>query len=428
MGDLAALMSQLLTNNNSRANAAKLTNRHLLSEAGVSQLQQVTFKGLKEHKRHNGRIIHAVVRSLAWSNGLYMTVVDSAGRDGQIWSLIDHPIPGGEQALSAGVIVAVKEPLFGRTLNDRIAVCVHHPTDLLRISKFDPTAVALFPELQRESIKDFISTGDKKEKNNEIFKAIDVYTEGIRQERTSSNANSANNTVLRGLLKKRAMAFSNIGLYALAFADVQDLLNINSKHRDALRLACTICLALEKYELAKEYAESLGSLGASKQKITNTIDEVMERCKQARGEIDLSAIATSMSKEYEVPRISDYIGPIKLEDSSFGGRGIFATSKISRGQLLLCEKPLSLFAEKHHNLSSLKNGLSNVMTEGGGFISQITMSHVQRMVTRTNADPELRRRLFDLYHGQDEDAGLSHDLGKEAFDRYADQLFLQDLC
>jgi hypothetical protein len=105
---LSQMAKNARTGNLPRPKAPVLTDRHTASTASISSLQPTEFKDLQHHKRHKGKVIYVVVRDAVLADGMTLTVEDSNGDRGLVWSLIDCPFPGGEASISQGTIIAVK--------------------------------------------------------------------------------------------------------------------------------------------------------------------------------------------------------------------------------------------------------------------------------------------------------------------------------
>ena len=401
----------------SHSKAPVLTDRHTPSTANISSLQPTGFKGLQHNKRNKGKVIYVVIRDTTLADGLTMTVEDSKGDRGLVWSLIDCPFPGGRTSTSPGTIVAVKEPLYSMSILNHLSVCVHHPTDIARISKFDPSVATIFPDLAEVQNEHFLETGNAKFAEGQMMDAIDFYTEGIKQACVAGNraSDSAN---LRGLLLKCATAYVRLNLHSMALSDISELLDADGDHQRALKLACVICLELRNYETAERYASSLKTLAPQDRANKKLGEKVTARVKQAEGDINLGGIAKSMKQTDVVPEVSDFVGPIEVRKSKLGGRGMFAKSKIDQGQLLLCEKPLALLTQNNKTVSSLAKGLENAMTGNDEYFLQGTMSLVQFMASNTATDPLLFQRFLDIYDGEHDKHSGSSEAKAKVFDRY----------
>ena len=399
-----------------RLNAPLLTGRHTPSTASVSSLQPATFKNLQYQRRHKGKVIYVVVRDTILANGMTLTVEDSNGDRGLVWSLIDCPFPGGEASMSQGTIIAVKEPVYGMSIKSQLAVCVHHPTDIARISKFDHSVATIFPNLADVHSKDFLEAGNAKFADGKMMDAIDCYAEGIKQARIAgdSASDSAN---FRGLLLKRALAYIRLNLHSAALLGITELLDADGNHQRALKLGCNVCLELGKYETAQRYISTLTTLAPEDKANKKLNKKVATRVKQAEGNFNLGEIAKSVKQPDVVPEVSKFIGPIEIRKSELGGRGMFAKCRIGQGQLLLCEKPLALLTEDKQSGSSLTNGLRNVMTGNVGYSSQNSMSLVRLLASKTATDPALFERFLDLYDGESNGASGTAEPEAKVFNR-----------
>jgi tetratricopeptide (TPR) repeat protein len=295
-------------------------------------------------------------------------------------------------------------------------VCVHHPTDIARISKFDPAVATIFPNLAEVHSKDFLEAGNAKFADGKMVDAIDCYAEGIKQARIARHGASDSEN-FRGLLLKRASAYVRLDLHSMALLDISELLDADGNHQRALKLGCIVCLELGKYETAQRYVSALTTL-APEDKANKMLDEkVATRVKQAKGNFNLGEIAKSVKQADVVSEVSDFVGPIEIRKSELGGRGMFAKCKIGQGPLLLCEKPLALLTEDNQSVSSLTKGLKNVMTGNDEYLLQGTMSLVQFLASKTATDPVLFERFLDLYDGESKEASGTAEPKAKVFNR-----------
>ncbi|KAK4502284.1 hypothetical protein PRZ48_005709 [Zasmidium cellare] len=96
----------------------------------VDTLQHTYFEQLQQDQRLSGFVLHATVTGLEYKHGALIAVQDERGASGFIWSLLLRPfgIP-----ISEGMHIEIKEPYYGKCPTGDLAVCVHHPADLILV-------------------------------------------------------------------------------------------------------------------------------------------------------------------------------------------------------------------------------------------------------------------------------------------------------
>ena len=254
--------------------APALTGRHGPSTASLADLQPVSFKTLLTDARGEEKVIYLKIRSVSIGNGMTLAVQDSEEKEGSVWSLIEYPLPGGPASMAPvctvrsrdhviysfanfhkGTFIAVREPYYGTSPNGQLAICVHHPTDIEHIFKFDSKAMEQFPSLRAiEQITSPLRAEDAAFVSSSLMEALDCYSEGIAKvykQPTSKHIELAGEFC--ALLSKRAFTYARTGLHNEAFADATEALIHEPKHQQALKIGCSSALEIGKYESAQKY-------------------------------------------------------------------------------------------------------------------------------------------------------------------------------
>ncbi|KAK3711063.1 SET and MYND domain-containing protein 4 [Vermiconidia calcicola] len=382
--------------------APALTGRHGPSTASLADLQPVSFKTLLTDARGEEKVIYLKIRSVSIGNGMTLAVQDSEEKEGSVWSLIEYPLPGGPASMAPGTFIAVREPYYGTSPNGQLAICVHHPTDIEHIFKFDSKAMEQFPSLRAiEQITSPLRAEDAAFVSSSLMEALDCYSEGIAKvykQPTSKHIELAGEFC--ALLSKRAFTYARTGLHNEAFADATEALIHEPKHQQALKIGCSSALEIGKYDGNQRLSE-----------------KVALRMQHIKGQCDLNTLAGKTTRSNMVHDVSHSIGDIEIRESKLGGRGVFAKQRFVRGQIVLWEKPIAMsFDEK---VSSFEHGLRNFMGhDNGDYCNRSSMAFVQQLAAKTAADPSLAEKLFDMFDGSQPEPNVHGGSEKQIFDSY----------
>ncbi|KAK3709705.1 hypothetical protein LTR37_010732 [Vermiconidia calcicola] len=395
--------------------APALTGRHRPSTASLANLRPASFEALLTDTRGEGMVIYLGIRSVSMCNGMTLAVQDSEEKEGLVWSLIEYPLPGGPASMAPDTLIAVWEPYYGTSPNGQLAICVHHPTDIAHISKFDPKAVEQLPSLRAtEQITDPLRAGDTAFVSNSLMEAVDCYSEGIEQP-------ISNYIEIAGkfcaVLSKRAFMYARMSLHSEAFADATAALIHEPKHLQALKIACSSALEIGKYESAQEYVQRLLMLDPDHSGNQRLSEKVASRMQQAKGQYDLNTLAGKTTPSNMVHDVADFISDIEIRGSKLGGRGVFAKQRFVRGQIVLWEKPIAIpFDEKK---SSFEHGLTNFMGhDNSGVCKRSSMAFVQQLAANTGTDASLAEKLFSMFDGSQPEPKVNDRSKKQVFDSY----------
>jgi hypothetical protein len=355
-----------------KAMAPILTGRHSPSTASLATLQAIGLKALKQDSRHEKKVTYLAVQSVKISNGMTLAVKGSFGHTGSVWSLIAYPFPTGEKSMSTNSIIAIKEPYCGIDGNGGKVVCVHHPTDILRISKYDPAVSQHFPHLAGPDYEDFEKAGNAAFVLGNPREAIDINTECIKRAGPMPTEDLVATDTLVNLVIKRAFTYLRLELYHKALPDALDIIKQRMFNPQAVKLASTITIKAGKYLSATSFTEGL-LLIQPHNDVNRRIDaEARAKLRQSEGEIDLNEIEKSMKQVHDVADIANFFGDFQIRKSKLRGRGAFATSRIKQGELLLCEKPIAI--QHDHVKSSFTHGLKGVMNDEDEWATERTLS------------------------------------------------------
>ena len=364
------------------------------------RLEPITVRQLRSEHPNYGKILFLRVDKVSLGGGMFVYGHDSEGTPVTVTSVIAFPFPGGPASMSQGTVIAVKEPRDINHGHSRMMIQVHHPTDIVRVSKYHPRIGHIHTGLDIQGYgdnADLIKKGDMLLVTGKAMEAVDCYSKSIEQCRElAQSENDHGRRHMTALLMKRAFSYLQLGLYASSLEDVKKILDLDGNRQDALRLSSSVLVKLESYRAARDQCERLLSLNPTDHANLELVAEVLARCSQADGHIDLGSIAKAPSLVEYTKNVPTFVGDIEVRKSSIAGRGIFATKNIRQGQLLLCEKPIAVAYDT--DLSTFDHGVYGLMGPGV-CVNRRHLSLLQVLAEKTSVDSKLLNKAFDLYAG-----------------------------
>ena len=298
--------------------------------------------------------------------------------------------------MEANTFIAIREPQHSIDHKGELFIEVHHPGDIVRSSMFDSVVSELWsrPKTPRSS-DGSLHIGEVAQKIGAWMRATDSYSEGLRLLGSPNPTRTSKSTRELQLWVERTSVYDRLGLHSKAFQDATKALSIDGSNKAALRVACESAIALERYEEALEYAQRLKTLPESQ--IIRTCSGLTKRARMradhAAGKLDVNEIVKCARRQIPVADVSTFVGNIEVRKSSLHGRGTFATQDIEAGELLLCERPLTIIedGDASHGIVGLAG--DNVYAPPNGFLL------CQRLARNVHAKPEILRKINDLYDG-----------------------------
>lgn len=379
------------------SNTPAVVGHHEPSSWECILLSPIELLALQPETRHEGKIIFLNICSVAKQNGAVFTVVDPAGTQGQLWTLMVRPFGGQTADYAEHTLFAVREPYLGRTPTGETMICVHHPTDIVWISPFEFEA-QLFPKLCKVADgMDFMKEGNAAFVQGKNIAAVDAYGRGAE---IAQDLGTKHNFFV-----KRASAYSRLGNHQAALHDAEFVLATDPKKVDALQRACAAALEVGKLSAAQAYLQTLKAIkaDATSAKLSTRVERRLlvnntEGC-------NLTALVKGMSGNQVVTDAGSYVGNTEIRPSAFGGLGLFATKSASVGELLLCEKPLAVTCSLD---GYTEEGLRDILPDRVANGRKLAL--LQELVSKVRIQPELHKELFDLH--------ASPDVGNKAVNRW----------
>lgn len=361
--------------------APKLEGQHAPSTAPTSSLDEITIPQLNEHHRNSGKIIYLRVLETTALLGAVLRVLDRNGIEGEVWSLMAHPL--GVPTLPNDTLIAVKEPYFGRGLHDRLAICIHHPFDCIHVSKFEPKVRNLFLDLAPVGDVDFVKSGDSAALNNNLLLAHDCYSRGLAQ--VESNGPSASEDRLK-LLMKRALCNLRLGALAAAFADFEAYLAVDPVKEQVLKHAVACAQELGRLDEALTYGRKLVKVAPGRPLNAKLMEDIQSTEKRASSKVDMALVVQDSQGTCPGKSASTFKGRIEVRESSLGGQGVFATSTLAAGELVLLEKPMAI--SRIERSTSGIDGVNGAMESSNTRWTGNTMKLLQQLADKCYIDPK----------------------------------------
>ncbi|KAK4958960.1 hypothetical protein LTR10_003759 [Elasticomyces elasticus] len=369
----------------------------------VAELKPMLIEELRLETHHRGRVLfvrafgHAT-RFQAVQNG----VEDERGNVDRLALYNSDTSITPERTLPRGTIFAVKEPFYKATADGGYTIRVDHPSDLVRLAGNDDLVPpALAPRLIELDISATAlkAAGNAAYGKKDYHAAIDSYSEALR-------ACSDTESILRhDLHRNRANANLLLSRFEPALADaeaaiIQDVdppteatAKLNSK---ALYRAGRAAYCLRKFQQVKAFFLQVeictpGDADAQRE-LKRTLCRIAE---QETGCYDFAAMsraATGISRRLDY---ADYTAKCEVREAGKRGRGLFATTEIKVGDLIMCEKAFSAAfpSESRKDMYIVINLNTERMSAGPH--AHLLFNVVQKL----SHSPQQAQEFFELYDG-----------------------------
>jgi tetratricopeptide (TPR) repeat protein len=341
----------------------------------LSELKPIRFREMQRPFTHVG--CYLICRTITELVGGVHAAVEDLNADAQILSL--HNFMSDDET-EIGTILLIKEPTIKYGNLSTAVVDVQSPSDFIILNESDPTFLAdtLFYQPCCLTIPELISLGKKCFKTEQFWKSLRHYDLAI----ILDQGNLA-------LLWKKAKLLFRRGRFFEAYEHAKASI---CSHEKCLRLMAQSAYGMRKWQLAKEYYQSLTQIPSSHDFAICELEKCEQRIQESMtGEYDIrtmlkltrDSILTRQALFFDV---SDYVGPISVVDIRGKGKGLVATVDIKEGTLLLAEKAFAIGHNDDHRML-FGTGLTNMVN----IIRTIRLS------------PHRTSELYSLYPGPDID-------------------------
>ncbi|KAM3415121.1 hypothetical protein BST61_g10247 [Cercospora zeina] len=302
----------------------------------VEQLKGIPLGELQMDTHHRGRVLHVkgtgpVVPLIAYS----WTVVEDEAGDAERLEVYLHKSKRGEDLLESAREFWILEPYFTINEQGEATIRVHHPSDIVRVK--DRTAFAKTAEKCKEK-------GNAALKRKEFVEAAEHYAEGLRlcdgedekgtRERFGYDLHR--NRAHVNLILNRWDEAKADGMAAITGRTDEKSKALDSK---ANFRAGSAAYALGEFEEAKKLFEAALSLAPDDKEAKIYLRNIETRLhEQQTGAYDFTKIRSRISPAKSRVDAANFTARTEARESPLGGRGLFATKDIKKGEIVLCEK------------------------------------------------------------------------------------------
>ncbi|KAJ5690204.1 TPR domain protein [Penicillium macrosclerotiorum] len=296
-----------------------------------------------------------------------------------------------------GTILVVKEPYLKVTADGEFGIRLDHHCDFKILQKYDSKVPSVWQERQfgnsfsRLSSNDWRLMGNRLFNNSKYYLAIECYSKALEY-----NLKDPERQIIQ---LNRALTFLKSHQFDAALSDTQEILALFPTSEKALFRKSQALYHLRKFRescntwkiLRKAFPENV----SARNEFTRALDRLLE---QESGKFCFKKMQQE-AKRLSPPQLdhATYIGPVSIKLTSNRGRGLFTTSQVKAGDLLLCEKAVgyAFFDEekKSQGLSLLMNTETNSMTIG------CQMELLTSVIQTLQKNPSFMPAILDLHHG-----------------------------
>lgn len=249
-----------------------------------------------------------------------------------------------QKTLPVGCRIGMKEPYLKCYGTGYLGLRVDNPINMEVVidgseaSTSTSTSISIKQSVKGKSSLDYKNEGNEFFKKQEYKKAIVAYSVGI----STITTQLKDPMELRvALLNNRCTCYLKTRQYIEALSDARSVLQLQPSNAKAAFKEADSLFGLRRYGDSDEKFEALqGRKEINKQELQTRRDAILRLIVQSYvgqyQESDFRIKVTSYTLHSE---LEDYFGPIRIGQSTGKGRGVFASEDISKGELILVEKP-----------------------------------------------------------------------------------------
>lgn len=322
---------------------------------------------METHHRGCYLTVNRVSPVVTLSARSWTVVQDVMGDETEYLEVCVHTLRHGENILELADAFVIKEPFF--TLNDQAdaTIRIDHPSDLVACRDGIPTMVAVAENEENKATAEKMAraskaAGDTALKQKDFSRAHAEYTEALKYARQKAGAETFPD-LTRYLHRNRA--YLNLRLNRLddaksdALDSIIDAKDQKSKDLDSKAYYYAGCAAysLGNYADAKGFFEKQLQLTPDDKDANAHLRRIEVRLReQESGIYDLKRVRAGLTRVRQRVDAATFISKkVKVDQSPGRGRGLFATSDIPAGEMIICEKAFCL-------VWSHETGASTAMT------------------------------------------------------------------
>lgn len=302
-----------------------------------------------------------------------------------------------------GVVFALKEPYYEQT-NQGGCIRVDHPSDVVFLPPWSSPVPESFHPSETKSALQWKDEGNAIYGSKSYLKALRTYDLALA---AISDAASADGAALRRLiLRNITMVQIYLGRFESALADAKEATfsegQANNpddvkKNTTAFYRAGRAAYELHQYSDAEALFKKALELSPGDQDSTKELKKVEDRVKESQGEYDFTSMSKQTSKKTNRLDRADFTSKTKVKSAGEGrGRGLFAAKDFKSGELIMCEKALSVSFDS--DPGSMKNyTILDSSTQKGA--SDTTAGLLYQLTDKLTNSPSTAERFFDLDDG-----------------------------
>lgn len=299
-------------------------------------------------------------------------------------------------------VFVVKEPYYQVNGEGGYSLRIDHPSDLVRFSPRDPRVpqdiCANMDEIDK-SAQEWKIEGNTAYSAGQYLPAVYAYSRGL------DACGAVDVPLEQDLLRNRAVVNIFLKRFEQALEDAKAaLIPIESQEGEraitlnsrAYERAGRAAYELGRYEAAEASIKRMRELAPSNEDALGLLKRTEQPMReQCTGDYDFVTMSRSSSKKHNRLDHADYTSNTTIRDAGASGRGLFATKDIKAGQLILCERALSVAFESDatpHSYTILNHKTQRALA---GTQATLLYTILQKLVH----SPELAAKFFDLYDG-----------------------------
>ncbi|KAK5682700.1 hypothetical protein LTS10_005830 [Elasticomyces elasticus] len=322
----------------------------------AGQLEPMHISDLRLETRHEGQVLLLRTIGHPLSGLAIKNAVENDRGNVDVLAVYNiHKSVPPESLLPKGAVVAIKEPLYEEVSDGKYCIRVDHPSDLVILSGVEEYVPVPFRSATTErSAVDLNADGNAASAQQDLHAAVKLYSEAMQ-------VCPDQDQLLRAKLRcNRSKINSLLGRFGAALSDAEAAIddcrllasdpmatpamtpgNDTTSKIDSTSYFRGACAAygLRDFAYAKTLLQEAQRCRPgnkiSKRELERTEQRIQE---EQTGNYDFDAMSNATSFECNHLDFADFTRLCEVRDAGGHGRGLFATTKLGVGSLVLCEK------------------------------------------------------------------------------------------